>query len=57
MKVFNAIQIAALIAAGPILIPMLATATFFAATQLMWLLALIWCILFIWNVLMIADSR
>jgi hypothetical protein len=56
MKVFNAIQIALLIAAGPMLLALLKGATFAYATPLFWLSAIVYTVLFIWNVIMIIDS-
>lgn len=56
MSFFNAIQIALLIAAGPILLGLLKGATFAFATPLFWLLAIVYVGLFIWNIFMIADS-
>lgn len=56
MNVFNAIQIAALVAAGPMLIQLLESAKFKYASPLFWVSVLIYFILFIWNVVMIVES-
>lgn len=56
MKFFNAIQVGLIVPLGPILIPMLTTATFFAAIPLMWILAAAWLVIFVWNIYMIYDQ-
>ncbi len=56
MKVFNAIQIALLVAAGPMLLQLLKSATFQFANPLFWLCAIVYVVLFIWNVVMIVES-
>jgi hypothetical protein len=54
MKIFNAIQIALLLAAGPMLLALLKGAAFAYAQPLFWLSAIVYTVLFIWNVVMIA---
>jgi hypothetical protein len=56
MKIFNAIQIAALVAAGPMLISLLKNATFPYAQPIFWLSIIVYAVLFIWNAFMIVDS-
>lgn len=56
MKVFNAIQIALLVAAGPMLLQLLKNATFQFAGPLFWLCLVVYGILFIWNTVMIVES-
>ena len=56
MNVFNAIQIALLIAAGPMLLQLLEAATFKYANPLFWLGIVVYAVLFIWNVVMIVES-
>ena len=53
MSFFNAVQIALLIAAGPILLQLLKAATFTFATPLFWLCAIVYVGMFIWNIFMI----
>ena len=56
MKLFNAIQIALLVAAGPMLLSLLKGASFAYAQPLFWLSAIVYIILFIWNTVMIVES-
>jgi hypothetical protein len=56
MKVFNAIQIALLVAAGPMLLSLLKGASFAYAQPLFWLCGIIYAILFCWNAVMIVES-
>lgn len=56
MKVFNALQIALLVAAGPMLLSLLKGATFAYAQPLFWLCGIIYAVLFIWNTVMIVES-
>jgi len=53
MKLFNSIQIALLVAAGPMLLALLKAATFQYAQPLFWLSAIVYFALFIWNIVMI----
>lgn len=56
MKLFNAIQITALLTAGPILLNLLHAATFTYAVPLFWLSVVIYAVLFVWNVFMVTDA-
>ena len=56
MSFFNAVQIALIIAAGPILLQLLKAATFAFATPLFWLCAIVYVGMFLWNTFMIAES-
>lgn len=56
MKVFNAIQITLLLAAGPMLLQLLSTQTFNWAGALWWLGGIAYTVLFIWVVCMVVES-
>lgn len=56
MTVFNAIQIVAILACGPVLLQLLRDCSFAGAGAVFWIALLAYAALFIWCIFMVASS-